>query len=193
MSESENKKGFSGLSSLESNVEKIAEDPTQRISPPPVSTIAPVAPASSASKPPPVSIVVARVPDAPAIVFLKKYWLWIGIGLFITYSVMNSNGTSSSGSGSSSSLHESLPAIGAGQTLNASEIYYCLAESARIEKNQEILNHYDSSSISRFNNSISSYNDRCSNYRYKKSAMSAATKAFNDNLYLIESQGRARN
>jgi len=192
MSEGQNKKGFGGLSSLESNVEPIKVDSTTKQSTPESGLPKTEPKQPSSPKPPPVSVVTPREPDTPAIVFLKKYWVWIVIGLFVLYAAMNSGGSSNSGGGYSSSLTESAPPFGSGRTLSSSEIYYCLAENVRIEANQGTVNQYDSNSIARFNNVVADYNARCASYRYKQSAMSSATKALNDNRYLIESQGRGR-
>lgn len=191
MSEGENKKGFSGLSSLESNIEPIEVDSTPKKDSPEASINPTPSAPSSPSKPPPVSIVAPRAPEIPALVFLKKYWVLVGIGLYLAYAVLSSNGSSTS-SGKYSTLQESMPNYGSNQSLNSSQIYYCLAENARIEANQVTVNNYDSTSVSRFNNTVADYNARCASYRYKQSAMNSATKAFDENRYLIESQGRGR-
>lgn len=109
-----------------------------------------------------------------------------------------SSASSSSPSYSSSysaDLTETIPSYGSGSghVLVASEIYYCLAEGIRIEANRDTLNQYDSYSIDRFNRTVNDFNARCSDYRYRSSAMSSANKAIENNRYSIEAQGRARN
>lgn len=194
MSENENKKGFAGLSSLESNVDPIiSQAPVESKSETKSDT------SSQTNAPPPISKVVPKHTYSPEMDFIKKYWLWILIALVLIYAFSSSDNNSSSSkpvssSYTSSNLRESVPSYGAGagHILNASEIYYCLAEAVRIEQNRETVNQYDSSAIARFNITIDDFNRRCSDYRYKESSMISANKALEANRYLIEAQGRAR-
>lgn len=193
MSENENKKGFAGLSSLESSVDPI-------VSQPPIESKSEIKAEESAqvSKPPPITKVLPKYTYSPEIDFIKKYWLWIVIGIVLIYAFASGDNKSTSSKGtptySSSTLRESMPSYGAGagHVLTASEIYYCLAEAVRIEQNRESVNQYDSRAIARFNITIDDFNGRCSDYRYKESAMTSANKALEANRYLIEAQGRAR-
>jgi len=185
MQEEENKKGFSGLSTLESHVEPIKADETpkvRKVEPSETSSRS----SSNSAAPPQVSVVVPSKPTPPIFIFIRQYWLLIGIGLFIAYAALTDS------TNTPSSLTESIPNYGSGQTLSSSEIYYCLAEAARIDANRSTMNTNDDFSVNRFNRSIDNYNGRCSSYRYKQSAMGSATKALNENRYSIEAQGRSR-
>jgi len=185
MSDEKNKKGFGGLSSLESQVDPIKSDEIPKVRKAETAEASPRnSPSSSA--PPQVSVVVPSKPTPPIFIFIRQYWLLIGIALFIAYASLTEN------SPSHSTLTETLPNYGTGQTLSSSEIYYCLAEAVRIDANRTTMNTYDDFSVNRFNRSIDDYNGRCSSYRYKQSAMGSATKALNENRYSIEAQGRSR-
>jgi hypothetical protein len=203
MTEGENKKGFAGLSSLESSVNPIVSDPVSEKPSQEVKTESERQVKSKPTPPPPISEVTPKYTYSPEMDFIKKYWLWIAIGIFVIWawassenkSTSTSTGTGSSNySYSSNNLTETLPPYGsgAGHTLNASEIYYCLAEAVRIDANRSTVNKYDDFSVDKFNRKIEDYNGRCGDYRYKPSAKSAAITALAANWYSIEAQGRAR-
>jgi len=201
MTEGENKKGFAGLSSLESNVNPIVSDPAPEQPSQEAKVDSQRQPNTKPAPPPPSSKQEPKFTYSPEMDFIKKYWVWIAIGVFVIWAWASSGDKSTSSSGgssnysySSSNLTESLPSYGAGSghTLNASEIYYCLAEAVRIDANRGTINQYDNFSVDRFNRTIEDYNARCSDYRYKPSAMTSANKALEANRYSIEAQGRAR-
>jgi len=188
MSEND-KKGFSGLSNIETKVDEIAPEKTNINE---VRTQTASQPEPTRDNRPPISAIPVEQPS-PAMDFIKKYWVLIGIGIFLIWAFSGSGGSSSSSSSSSNyTLTESPPPYGSGQTLNSSQIYYCLAENVRIDANKATINQYDNYSIQRFNGTINDYNARCSDYRYKQSAMNAAQKALDSNRYLIQSQGSSR-
>jgi len=197
----EEKKGFSGLSSLDSDIQPVVSvakpEPEKKDEPKAEENHS----KKNTSSPPSFSKVVPEIPDEPIVTFFKKYWLWIGIGLFFIWIWSSSNDKPSKPTPSYSytpspsytpSIYEVKPSYGSGATLNTNEIYYCLAEGARIEANRSTTNTYDSFSIDRFNMTIDDYNNRCSSYRYQQSQFNAAQTEFDSNRYLIEAQGRAR-
>lgn len=182
------KKGFSGLSNIETKVDDIA--------PSRVSKIETETQTTNQSEPvrdnrPPISAIPIQEPT-PIVDFLKRYWVVIGIGIFLIWAFSGNSGSSSSSSSRNYTLTESLPPYGSGKTLNSSQIYYCLAENVRIDANKATINYYDNYSIERFNRTVDDYNARCSNFSYKQSAMNAAQKALDSNRYLIQSQGSSR-
>ena len=159
---------------------------------------------TNTSSPPSFSTVIPEAPDAAVITFIKKYWLWIVIGIFFIWIWSGSSDKPSKSSKSSpsysyspspsysSSIYESRPMYGSGLTLNANEIYYCLAENIRIDANEQTYNEYNSVSVDRFNMTVNDYNSRCAEFRYKQSEMDAAKRVLESNKYQIEAQGRAR-
>lgn len=172
------KKGFSGLSNLETKVDDVTSIPIQKPEPQPQKVSEP---GPARDNRPPISSIPVQKPT-PIIDFLKQYWILIGIGIFLIW-IFNSN---------DSVLTESLPPYGSGSTLNAAQIYYCLAENVRIDANRPTSNQYDNYSVQRFNQTISDYNVRCANFKYKHSAMSSAQKALDANRDSIHAQGAAR-
>ncbi|QWE23304.1 hypothetical protein FD975_03600 [Polynucleobacter sp. AP-Jannik-300A-C4] len=207
MSENDNKKGFAGLSSLESKVEPVhsKEVPDQEKNETNLEE-----PHSQAvrTEPPPISTVVPKYTYSPEMEFVKKYWIWLLLGIFLIYifasqdSKKTTSTSYSSGSYTpapaytapsfSSELVESKPLYGANNVLTASEIYYCKAEELRIESNKTTVDRYDDFSLTRFNQTVQDYNSRCAQYRYKDAAMNSANNALESNRYSIEAQGRAR-
>ncbi len=72
------------------------------------------------------------------------------------------------------SLTEVKPTAGANLVLSASEIVYCLSESARLEAMRGIVDDTSQLQVNNFNARISDFNARCSNYRYRTSDMERA-------------------
>lgn len=191
----EEKKGFSGLSSLDSDIQPVVSVAKPELEKKEEPKAEATHSKGDTSTPPSFSEVVPEVPDEPIVTFFKKYWLWVGIGLFFIWIWSSSDDKTSKPSSTYSytpSIYEVKPSYASGATLNTNEIYYCLAEGARIEANRGTTNAYDSFSIDRFNRTIDDYNNRCSNYRYQQSTFNAAQTEFNANRYAIEAQGRAR-
>jgi len=197
----EEKKGFSGLSSLDSDIKPIVS--ATKAEPEKKQELKTEAAHSegAASSPPSFSTVVPEIPDDPVVAFIKKYWLWIGIGVFFIWVLSSSSDKPSNPTSSYSytpspsytpSIYEVIPSYGSGATLNTNEIYYCLAEGARIEANRITINSYDNYSVVRFNMTIEDFNNRCGSYRYNQSSLDAAQREFDLNRYTIEAQGRAR-
>ena len=183
------KKGFSGLSNIETKVEDV---PPSNVGKPESQPNKAMEQGQPRDNRPPISSIPKEEPT-PVLDFFRKNWVLISIGVFLIWAFSGKSGGGSSTSSSSSySLTESVPPYGTGQTLNASQIYYCLAENVRIDANRPTINQYDNYSIQRFNGTIDDYNARCSDYRYKQSAMNAAQKALDSNRYLIQSQGSSR-
>jgi hypothetical protein len=181
MSGSENRKGFSSVSSLESKVDAGEDKPASIIN---GLSEQDARSSINTSEPPSITKVTPREPDDPVTKFIKEYWIWLIIGAIFLYNVLKSDETPS--------LTESKPAVGRGLVLNASQIYYCLAEGARIDANKLTMNNYETSSLYKYNFTVDDYNSRCSEYRYKDYSMDLAKKAFNANRYIIESEGRGR-
>jgi hypothetical protein len=207
MSENDNKKGFAGLSSLESKVEPILskETPSQDKND---TNLEGTQAQAVRPEPPPISTIVPKYTYSPELEFVKKYWIWILLGIFLIYIFASEDSKkttpTSYSSGSytpeptytapsfNSGLTESKPLYGANNVLTASEIYYCKAEELRIESNKVTVDRSDDFSLARFNQTVQDYNSRCSQYRYKDAAMNSANNALESNRYSIEAQGRAR-
>lgn len=209
MTEGEKKKGFAGLSSLESSVNPIISDPLPETPSQEVKAESEAQVNSKPAPPPPISRVVPQYTYSPEIDFIKKYWLWIAAGIFLIYIFASQDSKKSPPSDYSASntytpvpsyspppyspgLTESKPTYGSNNVLSASEIYYCKAEELRIESNKQTVDRSDDFSLPRFNQTVQDYNSRCSQYRYHDSAMNSANAALELNRYSIEAQGRAR-
>jgi hypothetical protein len=213
MSDNE-KKGFSGLSSLDTDIDPVitSPKPQEKI---PATAVPQPSKSKNESSAPPLSFVVTPPPESSELLFIKKYWGWIVIGIFFIWVASSNNSPTVSNSKKSTSnsysaptsnsystpttptyntsIYESMPSYGSAQILNTNEIYYCLAEEVRIEANRTTQNQYDDYSVEKFNRTIADYNSRCSNFRYKEFSMSAAKKELEINRYTLEGQGIARN
>ena len=207
MSENDNKKGFAGLSSLESKVEPILskENPNQDIND---ANLEETKAQVVRPEPPPISTVVPKYTYSPELEFVKKYWIWLLLGIFLIYIFASEGSKKTTPTGYSSGsytpeptytapsfnpgLTESKPLYGVNNVLTASEIYYCKAEELRIESNKVTVDRSDDFSLARFNQTVQDYNSRCSQYRYHDPAMNSANNALESNRYSIEAQGRAR-
>ena len=66
---------------------------------------------------------------------------------------------------------EAVPPVRPGQTLSREQIRYCIFQGHRLE---QLRNYADTNSkIDKFNFMINSFNDRCGDYRYRQSDMTA--------------------
>ncbi len=89
-------------------------------------------------------------------------------------------------------INELKPAEGKNKLLSLNEIYYCLAEDARLESGKTILSQMSNLQIAKYNKFVSDYNSRCANFKYSKSNFYEAKKLVNVNRSSIEIQGVSR-
>jgi len=71
---------------------------------------------------------------------------------------------------------ESKPSIGRNQVLNTSKIRYCLAEKIRLDGAESAINNYSQYDVNRFNSMVSDYNSRCGEFRYRSGALGRAER-----------------
>lgn len=186
----DNRKGFSGLDSLETKEADLKVETN-------ASGNATHQPAEPVAPQPPNRVIVDTVPVSDQPPLWKQKWLWwvIGIGAVILFANYDSKPSPKSTGytpsvSSSSSLTESRPTgTGDERVLSASEIYYCLAEEARLGATNSALNPYDGAAIERFNSYVRDYNFRCGAYKYRQSDMNRAKRALEENRFSIELQG----
>lgn len=71
------------------------------------------------------------------------------------------------------SSYEEMPPVGSGLVLGSNQIRYCLSQSIRLESWSTAVNTYSDISVNVYNLAVNDYNNRCSNYRYKKYSIDA--------------------
>jgi hypothetical protein len=163
------KKGFAGLSSMVSVVEvpehKEPSQQTAKVKEEPVETQKRGSPLTFQVR--------APEPEQP---FWTKPWIKWALGIFVLILIFNAFDSSKSTSPKySSSGYEEAPPVGNGLVLNSNQIRYCLSEKIRLDAWESVLNRYSSYAIDSFNGSVNDFNLRCSDYRYKQSAMNSAS------------------
>lgn len=67
-----------------------------------------------------------------------------------------------------------VPTTTANQVLSQGEIKYCLAEKARLDAMQGIIDQRRQAHITNFNFRVDDYNARCTSYRYRQADMNLA-------------------
>lgn len=79
----------------------------------------------------------------------------------------------------------SRPSVGSGQRLSVLEIRWCLRQDIKLESIREIVssNH----EVARFNELVSDYNSRCSNFRYRSGSLDRARRYVESRRDRIES------
>lgn len=89
------------------------------------------------------------------------------------------------------SVYESPPSPIFGQTLNANEIAYCLAQEVRLQAAQTIISSRNSTQVDDYNVKVDDYNARCGNYRYQTSDRILAQGYVDGIRGDLEQQGRS--
>ena len=186
-------KGFSGLSSLVSDVDDDINNKkppdfkknTDHIKNKPANTNRPktnifVSKENKNSK----SKTASPTPQNPS----SNNWIWIVLVIIVVIVIANSDNkttskpryTDTSGNKYTSSTPkrpvEKKPSVGRNQVLNASNIRYCLAEKIRLDSAESVIDNYSKYDVNRFNSMISDYNSRCGEYRYRSGVLSRAKR-----------------
>ena len=203
MASDNGKKGFAGLDSMVSDVDR---------TPPPAPVEQPRQSARAeapAEEPRPV---YTGEPGAGSGSGSGKWWL-IGIGLVVFFTWIGSSDKPSqprqasyaapapapaaapynppAAAPSYSSNDERIPPVGTGLTFDRSQMRYCLSEKIRIAAWQEQVNQYSDLSVDTFNAAVNDYNARCSNFRYRSGTLESVRSEVEANRAALTSQGLA--
>ena len=207
-------RGFSGLSSLISEVDRDEVKPPdgdkKHVAP------APRAPAPNRASPTPERRVDQRSsspkpqPGRPPSTSSGFKWLVgiacvVGVVWWINES-SNSSTTTSGGYQASprptaaspatrtapSRPTEARPPVGDNNVLSITQLHYCLAEDIRLEGARSSVDNYDGAEVDRFNAMISDYNIRCGSFRYRVGDLERARRAVETFRAQYVSEGRNR-
>lgn len=85
-----------------------------------------------------------------------------------------------------------MPPVGNGLVLTSDQIRYCVYEDRRIKGAEKVVNNYDQSSVSRYNAMIDDYNSRCSNFQYRRGALTPIEREADQIHVQLEHEGRER-
>ena len=199
MASDNGKKGFAGLDSMVSDVDR---------TPPP----APVEqPRQSARAEAPRPVYTGE-PGAGSGSGSGKWWL-IGIGLVVFFTWIGSSDKPSqprqasyaapapapaaapynppAAAPSYSSNEERIPPVGTGLTFDRSQMRYCLSEKIRIAAWQEQVNQYSDLSVDAFNAAVNDYNARCSKFRYRSGTLESVRSEVEASRAALTRQGLA--
>lgn len=91
-----------------------------------------------------------------------------------------------------SRLSEELPPAGTNTVLSSAQLRYCLAEDIRLESAKAVVNNYIDAHVDRFNGMVSDYNNRCSQFRYRKGALESARNEVERYRADLQAEGRGR-
>lgn len=205
MATDKGKKGFAGLDSMVSEVDRAVPPPPDPDEPRSV---------ARTEVPPnePRQVYTGQSGSGSGSGSSGKWWL-IGIGLFMLIAWLGSSDKSSpsrqasnaapapaatpyyppapSPAPSYSSNEESAPPVGSGLTFDRSQIRYCLSEKIRMAAWQEQVNQYSDTSVDAFNAAVNDYNARCSNFRYRSGALENVRSEVEANRFALTRQGLA--
>ena len=106
--------------------------------------------------------------------------------------VESRSGTSSSSPASAAEWNESRPPVGKDHALSRDQIRYCLAESARIEAMEKIVNEYNHTDVDTFNRHVNDYNSRCGSFRYRPGTLESVQREVDAARSRLGQEGRAR-
>lgn len=190
-----NKKGFSGLSDLASNVsgidEPVTPEPKAEAKPstpkqPPQHQreAAPSKPELEAASPPPTVETVS--PWSSRSDGTDGKWIIGIIGVIFVFWLINNAGQSNKepsytpapavqtpSTTQSAGLQYTKPSVGTDNVLSVSEISWCIRESIRIDAMRNVIGK---TVFNEFNLIINDYNSRCGRYRYRQSSKSQAKR-----------------
>lgn len=191
---SDEKKGPKGFAGLETMTSKVEVPDLEEIARHGAVSGAPDVSASRPRRGSPLEIDEERLRQlAPKGMSSERKWM-IGIGVFIALILIVSLVDSDRRKSSSSvnMLFEDVPPVGVGATHSDNQIRYCLSEDIRLMSWQTALNQYSSTAVEAFNNAITDYNARCSNYKYRRGALERVRQEVETRRGALQSDGLAR-
>jgi hypothetical protein len=106
--------------------------------------------------------------------------------------VESQSGTPSSNPAPAAEWNESRPPVGENHALSRDQLRYCLAESARIESMETIVNEYNQADVDTFNRYVNDYNSRCGSFRYRPGALESVQREVDAARSRLGQEGRAR-
>ncbi len=106
--------------------------------------------------------------------------------------VESQSGTPSSNPAPAAEWNESRPPVGENHALSRDQLRYCLAESARIESMETIVNEYNQADVDTFNRYVNDYNSRCGSFRYRPGALELVQREVDAARSRLGQEGRAR-
>jgi hypothetical protein len=170
--------GFAGLAALASNRDLELAIAASKAS------LAPADPAQRGKQAPPhnteATSTAPPTSSAPASGHSSRTWVtrifWAAIGIGVLWYLSNENTTPRHTSGETRTTYsivpsETVPFAGTGNTLNDSEIRYCVSQDIRIDGARSAVNNYLGWQVDTFNRLVSDYNSRCSNFRYRRGSL----------------------
>lgn len=180
----DNKKGFSGLGDLFSDVHVEEIAPQEK----PITEGTEKKSAGDSPKPPEKS---------------SKAGLWWILGIVFVIWVVSQGDSSKHTSGNTSSYNnsstynyntnaEEKPSVGSNLAHTKAEIRYCLSEEIRLNAIESNINKYDDSEIAAYNAAIADYNSRCSSYRYRSGDLESVRRQVEANRTTLVAQGLNR-
>lgn len=211
------KKGFSGLSSMVSDIDekRLKPQPSKVTTPPGIESPAPRAVVASApSQSSSTSTEKIFTPPKASSNSGKKWFIGLGILFGFIWLVSQSGNNSSSSNSSPGSSYQSptsysppvapeapkapsrpseeIPPSGTGNTLSIAQIRYCLAEDIRLGAAKAVIDNSSSTEVKRFNSLVSDYNSRCGQYRYRRGSLENAKSDIEPFRSAIMDEGRIR-
>jgi len=198
---SEKPKGFSGLSSLVSDIDHITKKKpvvnnkpnsgTSKTNNPNKNTTQSTRPVETKHQPSQnTQNTYPNNPDNSS----SYSWIWIVLVVIVGIVIANSDNKTSSKTRYTDTYSkdtntykkpstttpkrptETKPSIGRNQVLNTSKIIYCLAEKIRLDGAESVINDYSQSDVNRFNSMVNDYNSRCGEFRYRSGVLGRAER-----------------
>lgn len=196
-------KGFSGLSSLVSDVDT-SPIPTSKKGPPNTSgaSSSPSPLASHTAQPQPRPQQPYQEHSQPSSESSGGKWVQsiaVVIGVLWLIGQFNKPTTSPAPSQSpparpheSTRPAESRPPVGQNTVLSTAQIRYCLAENIRMDGAEATVNNYINADVDRFNAMVTDYNSRCGSFRYWRGELESARGDIEPYRNQLYAEGRQR-
>lgn len=87
---------------------------------------------------------------------------------------------------------EEKPPVGVNNVYTGDQIRYCLSEKTRINIINGMINSYSQYEVSKFNATVSDYNDRCSSFRYRSGLLESVKAEVDTNYSALSTEAQSR-
>lgn len=179
-------KGFSGLSSLVSDIGSPLQPTEERPEDAkPVSSQSPITRTQAGTQP--AATPKPHFPPAvtPSKATAGKWILGIAIAIGAFWFINEANRQPSRPT-------EEIPPQGRDMVLTAAQVRYCVAEDIRIDAARALVYGHNSLDVDRFNEYVGDYNSRCGKFRYRQGALESARRDLAPYQNVLQSEGRNR-
>lgn len=122
---------------------------------------------------------------------LSPHAKWLIGGLIVVGLIWLLNSGGKTSGTAQQSYIEDLPPVGSGLVLTTPQVRYCVSENIRLDALNQLVDPYNHARVDLYNTFINDYNSRCSNYKYRSGVLESVKKEAEARRFLLEQEGRS--